>query len=125
VVWDKTEASRPAMGRFAAQCEYVVWGTAGPSSDADEVGCLRGVIRKPVPMADKHHLTGKPTAVMQRLVWICPRRGVVLDPFAGSGVTTDSQITTACRPQMETTASDGTRLDEVSRGGPRPARARA
>ena len=38
-------------------------------------------------MADKHHVTGKPTAVMQRLVRICPRGGVVLDPFAGSATT--------------------------------------
>jgi site-specific DNA-methyltransferase (adenine-specific) len=87
VVWDKTEACRPAMGRFAAQCEYVVWGTAGPSRDDEEVGCLWGVIREPVRMADKHHVTGKPTAVMQRLVRICPPDGVVLDPFAGSGTT--------------------------------------
>ncbi len=87
VVWDKTEACRPAMGRFAAQCEYVVWGTAGPSNDDEEVGCLWGVIREPVRIADKHHVTGKPTAVMQQLVRICPAGGVVLDPFAGSGTT--------------------------------------
>jgi DNA modification methylase len=87
VVWDKTEACRPAMGRFAAQCEYVVWGTAGPSRDDEEVGCLWGVVREPVRMAYKHHVTGKPTAVMQRLVQICPPGGVVLDPFAGSGTT--------------------------------------
>ena len=87
VVWDKTEACRPAMGRFAAQCEYVLWGTAGPSCDDEEVGCLWGVIREPVRMADKHHITGKPTAVMQRLARICPRAGVILDPFAGSGTT--------------------------------------
>jgi site-specific DNA-methyltransferase (adenine-specific) len=87
VVWDKTEACRPAMGRFAAQCEYVVWGTAGPSNDDEDVGCLWGVIREPVRMADKHHVTGKPTAVMQRLVQICPPGGIVLDPFAGSGTT--------------------------------------
>jgi site-specific DNA-methyltransferase (adenine-specific) len=87
VVWDKTEACRPAMGRFAAQCEYVVWGTAGPSRDDEEVGCLWGVIREPVRMADKHHVTGKPRVVMQQLVRICPPSGIVLDPFAGSGTT--------------------------------------
>jgi site-specific DNA-methyltransferase (adenine-specific) len=69
------------MGRFAAQCEYVVWGTAVPSNDDEDVGCLWGVIWEPVRMADKHHVTGKPTAVMQRLVQICPPGGVVLDPF--------------------------------------------
>jgi site-specific DNA-methyltransferase (adenine-specific) len=87
VVWDKTEACRPAMGRFAAQCEYVVWGTAGPSRDDEEVGCLWGVIREPVRVADKHHVTGKPSVVMQQLVRICPTSGIVLDPFAGSGTT--------------------------------------
>jgi hypothetical protein len=66
---------------------YVAWGPAGPSPDDEEVGGLWGVIREPVRMADKHHVTGKPTAVMQRLVRICPPGGVVLDPFAGSSTT--------------------------------------
>jgi site-specific DNA-methyltransferase (adenine-specific) len=87
VVWDKTEGCRPSMGRFAAQSEYVVWGTAGPSRDRKDVGCLWGVIRERVRSADKHHVTGKPTRVLQRLVRICPRDGIVLDPFAGSGTT--------------------------------------
>lgn len=87
VVWDKTEACRPAMGRFAAQCEYIAWGRAGPSQDREDVGCLWGVIREPVRVADKHHITGKPTAVMQQLVRVCPPDGTVLDPFAGSGTT--------------------------------------
>jgi site-specific DNA-methyltransferase (adenine-specific) len=87
LVWDKTEACRPAMGRFAAQCEYVVWGTAGPSPDREDIGCLWGVVREPVRAADKHHITGKPTPVMQHLVRICPPGGTVLDPFAGSGTT--------------------------------------
>lgn len=87
VVWDKTEACRPALGRFAAQCEYVVWGTAGPSADREDVGCLCGVIREPVRISDKHHITGKPTAVMKELVRICPPGGTILDPFAGSGTT--------------------------------------
>lgn len=87
VVWDKTESTRPQMGRFAPQCEYVVWGTAGASPDSEEVGCLWGVIRERVDQKDKHHITGKPTAVMQRLVRICPADGLVLDPFAGSATT--------------------------------------
>jgi site-specific DNA-methyltransferase (adenine-specific) len=32
-------------------------------------------------------VTGKPTAVMQRLVLICRPNGLILDPFAGSGTT--------------------------------------
>lgn len=87
VVRDKTEACRPAMGRFLAQCEYIVWGTAGPSQDREDVGCLWGAIREPVRVADKHHITGKPTAVMQQLVRVCPPIGTAVDPFAGSGTT--------------------------------------
>ena len=87
VPWDKTEAVRPQMGRFAAQAEYVVWGSAGPMGDGTDVGCLPGAIRARVALDDKFHITGKPTAVMQQLVRICPPGGVVLDPFAGSGST--------------------------------------
>ncbi len=87
VVWDKTEAARPHIGRFASQCEYVVWGSAGALPERAEVGVLRGVIREPVHPRDKHHLTGKPTAVMQALARVCVPGGIVLDPFAGSGTT--------------------------------------
>lgn len=87
VPWDKTEACRPTMGRFAAQAEYVVWGSAGALPERTEVGCLWGVVRQQVDQSDKHHITGKPTAVMQALARICVPGGVVLDPFAGSGTT--------------------------------------
>ncbi len=30
--WDKTEGARPMRGRFTAQCEYVVWGSAARSA---------------------------------------------------------------------------------------------
>lgn len=42
---------------------------------------------RPVSKADKHHLTGKPTALMRQLVRICETGGQILDPFAGSGTT--------------------------------------
>jgi site-specific DNA-methyltransferase (adenine-specific) len=87
VPWDKTEGVRPQMGRFRAQAEYVVWGSAGPMGDGTDVGVLPGVIRESVRQDDKHHITGKPTAVMQWLARIAPSRGVILDPFAGSGST--------------------------------------
>jgi len=48
---------------------------------------LPGVVRESVRKADKHHMTGKPTALMQQLVRICEEGGHVLDPFAGSGTT--------------------------------------
>lgn len=41
----------------------------------------------PVLQRDKFHLTGKPTALMRKLAKICSPRGVILDPFMGSGTT--------------------------------------
>lgn len=87
VPWDKTEAARPQKGRFRAQAEYVVWGSAGPFAVERGVGCLPGVVREAVKQHDKHHMTGKPTEVMRRIVRIVAPGGVVLDPFAGSGTT--------------------------------------
>ncbi len=88
VPWDKTEGSRgPHTGYFRHQCEYVVWGTRGPSAPASWGGPWPGYIRCAVRQSDKHHITGKPTPVMKQLVQCCPPGGVVLDPFAGSGTT--------------------------------------
>jgi site-specific DNA-methyltransferase (adenine-specific) len=86
VPWDKA-ACRPQKGRFAAQCEYIVWGSSGPLPAQRGVGCLRGIVREAVRRDDKHHITGKPTRVMRELAGICPPGGVILDPFAGSGTT--------------------------------------
>lgn len=88
-VWDKTEGSRPQMGRFRSQSEYIVHGTKGPQADdlANSIGVLPGVYRYIVPRDDKFHQTGKPTALMKDIVRICPPGGVILDPFAGSGTT--------------------------------------
>jgi site-specific DNA-methyltransferase (adenine-specific) len=88
VPWDKTEGARPRMGGFRNQCEYVVWGSAGPLAEREDVGCLGGLIRQAVEkVADKHHIAGKPTQVMQALARICPPGGIILDLFAGSGTT--------------------------------------
>ena len=87
VPWDKTEGCRPVLGRFRAQAEYVVWGSNGPMPLNHGVGVLPGAYRVPIRLADKHHLTGKPTELMRQIVRICPNGGTILDPFAGSGTT--------------------------------------
>lgn len=101
-VWDKTEAARPAKGRFRNQCEYVVWGSNGSlGSEVGEAGdgvpCLPGVWRKSVVGAKKYHIAGKPTEVMEGIVAICRPGGVVLDPFMGSASTAIACINTGRR----------------------------
>lgn len=87
VPWDKGEGTRPVMGRFRNQAEYVVWGSAGPMPVERAVGVLPGSYTVPVLQADKHHQTGKPTALMRRLVRIVEPGGIILDPFSGSFTT--------------------------------------
>jgi site-specific DNA-methyltransferase (adenine-specific) len=87
VPWDKTEAVRPQLGRPRAQCEYVVWGSAGPMNGREALGVLPGIIRERVHLDDKHHIAGKPVEVMQQLARYCVPGGVILDPFAGSAST--------------------------------------
>lgn len=86
-VWDKTEAVRPQMGRFRAQCEYVIWGTNGAMPVSENSVVLPGVCRSGVRTKEKLHSTGKPIEVMNELLRIVPPCGIVLDPFAGSGTT--------------------------------------
>jgi site-specific DNA-methyltransferase (adenine-specific) len=84
--WDKTEAARPAKGRYRNQCEFLVWGSNGPMEE--EGPCLPGVFRQNITREDKYHLTGKPTGIMRELCRIAWREGsIVLDPFMGSGTT--------------------------------------
>jgi len=92
IVWDKTEGARGQPGRPRAQAEYIVWGSKGNMPITRKAPILPGVIREVVRQKDKHHMTGKPTALMRQLVHICERRpdgsgGLILDPFAGSGTT--------------------------------------
>ena len=92
ISWDKTEGARaPHTGYFRHQCEYVVWATKGVSKPAAWLppgeGCWPGSYTVPVRQKDKHHMAGKPTELLCRLVECCPPGGLVLDPFMGSGTT--------------------------------------
>lgn len=89
-VWDKGPASRPRMGGFRNQSEFVIVGSKGKIDQAlaQQVGCLPGVFTVPVTRGEKrHHITQKPIALMEQLVRVCVPGGLVLDPFAGSGST--------------------------------------
>ena len=88
VAWDKGRSARaPHKGYFRHQCEYIVWGTNGPAPRLTDRGPFDGCISETVLRADKHHITGKPTALMRQLVKVIPENGLILDPFAGSAST--------------------------------------
>lgn len=86
-VWQKVNP-RPAMGRFRAECEFVVWGSKGAMPVERGVPCLPGLWTfPPVPTADREHLTEKPVELMREVVRLVSPGGRVLDPFLGSGST--------------------------------------
>lgn len=79
VPWDKTESSRPQLGRYRNQAEYVVWGSKGARPMVGSVA--PGVMRHCVPRK-KHHIAGKPVELMTALLGVM--EGPILDPFMGS-----------------------------------------
>lgn len=87
-VWSKGDASRPQMGRFRSDAEFLVWGSRGPMRSGEDVGVLPGTwTASPVAHGERVHITQKPVEVMEQVVRIAPPGGLVLDLFAGSGST--------------------------------------
>jgi site-specific DNA-methyltransferase (adenine-specific) len=86
-VWHKT-FSRPQLGRFRAECEYVVWGSKGAMPTERGVPVLPGIwTHAPVSTDEREHLTEKPVELMREVVRLVVPGGRVLDPFLGSGST--------------------------------------
>ena len=84
VPWYKP-ASRPQSGRFTASCEYLVWGSRGPMPIDYSADVLPGFYQASPPR-EREHQTQKPLDVMRQIARIA-QRGVILDPFMGSGTT--------------------------------------
>ena len=82
------------------------------------VGCLAGVFPAQVRPDDKHHITGKPTELMLRIVEICAHGGLILD-FCGSATTGVAALRRGCRfigserePSCAAIARDRLRAEE-------------
>lgn len=85
VPWDKGN-SRPMLGRFRQQCEYVIFATKGPHTIATRQ-CLPGAYKFPIVIKEKVHLTSKPLELIKSLLAITAPEATVLDPFTGGGTT--------------------------------------
>lgn len=96
VVWDKTEGVRPDLGQFRRQAEYVLWATKGASKVPPGAPCIPGVFRHPVRQNDKHHIAGKPSALMADVLRIARPGETVLDPFMGSATTGTEALKRGC-----------------------------
>ncbi len=83
VPWCKPDA-RPQLGRFTAQCEYVIWGTAGAMPLDPTADTIPGFYECTAPR-DRVHVTQKPLALMRELLRVVRPGAIVLDPFMGSG----------------------------------------
>lgn len=87
--WHKGTDLRPNKGWFRRNIEFVVWGSAGPllTGPSAEGECWDGMFVARVNDGDKHHQTGKPTALMEQMLSVRPEWHTYLDPFMGSGST--------------------------------------
>lgn len=85
VPWHKPNGRR-TQGRFANNCEFVVWGTCGPRPLDAIPNTLDGFFQINTPR-DREHITQKPLQLMRELVKVVPEGGTVFDPFMGSGTT--------------------------------------
>lgn len=91
-VWDKM-SSRPQLGRFRQQSEFIIWGSNGALPINRKAPVLPGVFTYPnVPTHERFHQTQKPLALMRQVVQICEAGGRILDPFAGSGSTLEAAL---------------------------------
>jgi site-specific DNA-methyltransferase (adenine-specific) len=84
VPWHKPNGRR-TQGRWANDCEYVVWGTNGPRELEGRAPAGFYEVCSPAG-EDRDHITQKPLDLIAALLRGLPGR-TVLDPFMGSGTT--------------------------------------
>lgn len=84
VPWNKTEATRPQLGRPRAQCEYVVFATKGAHTPWTGAPVIPGFFTVPAPR-ERTHITEKPVELLVSLLSLVSPGGLVIDPFCGSG----------------------------------------
>lgn len=92
VCWNK-RYTRPQLGKFRNQCEYVLFASKGRFAPASRA-CLPGIYDYPIHPQQKVHLTSKPVALVKDLLAVTPENAIVLDPFLGGGTTAVASLET-------------------------------
>lgn len=92
IAWDK-RSSRPQIGKFRQQCEYVLFASKGRFI-AHTGACLPGMYSYPVISSQKVHLTSKPVALIEDLLAVTAPQASILDPFMGGGSVGEACIRT-------------------------------
>lgn len=87
ISWDKERSRAPHKGYFMHQCEFVVWGTNGQCDPCEHAGPFPGAYTIPIVAKEKQHMTGKPVAIMRKIIQPIPPGDLILDPFMGSAST--------------------------------------
>lgn len=95
VVWNK-RSSRPQIGKFRQQAEYILFASKGRFVPAIRA-CLPGVYDYPVIARQKVHLTSKPVPLLKDLLAVTRDGGTILDPFVGGGTTVIAALDTGRR----------------------------
>jgi site-specific DNA-methyltransferase (adenine-specific) len=87
--WDKSQATRPQLGWFRQQLEFMVCYSRGAMSRGKAADGIAspGVFREYMPGRNKIHLTQKPEAMLVNVLKTRHDWSIVADPFAGSGST--------------------------------------
>jgi len=97
IPWHKP-ISRPRVGGFKAECEYLLWGSHGPIDATRNPVYLPGLYSASQPRGrERRHITQKPVELLAKLCQVCVPGGVVLDPFMGSGSTGVASLQTGRR----------------------------
>ena len=88
-VWDKTEGTRPQLGWFRQQCEFMVTASRGALSRGKPAdgAASPGVFRCFMNGKKKIHITEKPLDVLSRVIATRPDWQTIVDPFGGSAST--------------------------------------
>lgn len=118
-VWDKTPSSRPIVGGFRLQAEFMIHGSIGPLDRSKGRPCLPGVFTCRIAPNEKHHLTAKPLALMKEIVRLAQPGDLILDPFCGSGTTLVAALeagidSVGIEMSEEYSAITATRLQQVA-----------